>query len=81
MTGTNHLVFSEGDMEYSVRYITKLALKPGSNKKANIVFPSEDLMHIFMDNLFHSFIVNSVPRDNNLDLTLNIPGLEGELND
>jgi len=78
MSGTNHIVFSEGDMEYTVKYITKLALKPGKNKSASIVFPSDTLMCIFMENLFQSFIINSVPKDNNLDLTLNIPGPTGE---
>jgi len=81
MPKTNHIVLSEGDLEFTVNYITRLALKPGRYKTANIVFPSEGMMDIFMENLFQSFIVNRVPRENNLDLTLNIPSDEGETND
>jgi hypothetical protein len=73
MSKTNLIISSEGDLEHNINYITKLALSPGSTKKLGIVFPSAGLMHIFMENLFQSFVVNEVPRDNNLDIVLNIP--------
>lgn len=71
---TQLVITNEGDLEHNVKYITKLALEPGDTKSLSINFPSEDMMHIFMDNLFKTFIVNRVPRNNNLDITLNIPG-------
>ena len=71
---TQLMITNEGDLEHNVRYVTKLALEEGGQKKLSITFPSEDMMHIFMDNLFKTFVVNRVPRDNNLDITLNIPG-------
>jgi hypothetical protein len=76
---THITVSNEGDLEHNVKYVTKLALEPGNEKKLSITFPSENLMHIFMDNLFKTFIVNRVPKDNNLDIMLNIPdgGLYG----
>tara|TARA_R100000008_G_scaffold85600_2_gene75969 strand:- start:544 stop:792 length:249 start_codon:yes stop_codon:yes gene_type:complete len=70
---TQLMVSNEGDLEHNVNYVTKLALEPGKEKKLEITFPSHDLMHIFMDNLFKTFIVNRVPRKNNLDLVLNVP--------
>jgi hypothetical protein len=71
---THIVIANEGDLEHNVKYVTKLALETGDTKSLSITFPSEDMMHIFMDNLFKTFIINKVPRDNNLDLTLNIPG-------
>ena len=71
---TNLIVSNEADLEHNVKYVTKLALEPGDKKMLSITFSSENMMHIFMSNLFQTFIVNSVPRENNLDLTLNIPG-------
>ena len=68
------MITNEGDLEHNVKYITQLALEPGDTKSLTINFPSENMMHIFMDNLFKTFIINRVPRDNNLDITLNIPG-------
>jgi len=73
MSKTGLSVFSEPDLEYSVDYVTSLALKPGHSKKVAITFPSQELMHIFMENLFSSFIINKVPKDNSLDIVLNIP--------
>jgi hypothetical protein len=76
---TQLVIANEGDLEHNVKYVTKLALEAGDNmKKLSITFPSEDMMHIFMDNLFKTFIVNGVPRDNNLDLVLNIPEEGGD---
>ena len=71
---TQLVITNEGDLEHNVKYITQLALEPGDTKSLTINFPSENMMHIFMDNLFKTFIINRVPRDNNLDITLNIPG-------
>ena len=73
MARTRYVILSEGDMEYTINRLTKLALEPGENKHANIIFPSDGLMCIFMNNLFKSFIVNRVPQQNNLDLILNVP--------
>jgi len=73
MPKTNLIISSEGDLEYSIDYVTKLALSPGSSKKLGIAFPSAGLMHIFMENLFQSFVINEVPKDNHLDIILNIP--------
>jgi len=73
MPKTNLIISSEGDLEHSIDYVTKLALSPGESKKLGIVFPSSGLMHIFMDNLFQSFIINKVPKENNLDIILNVP--------
>lgn len=75
---TQIVITNEGDLEHNVKYVTKLALEPGDTKSLSINFPSEDMMRIFMDNLFKTFIVNKVPKDNNLDLTLNIPGEANE---
>jgi hypothetical protein len=71
---TQLVITNEGDLEHNVKYITQLALEPGDTKSLTINFPSENMMHIFMDNLFKTFIINRVPTDNNLDITLNIPG-------
>tara|TARA_R100000458_G_C8272703_1_gene247563 strand:- start:176 stop:400 length:225 start_codon:yes stop_codon:yes gene_type:complete len=73
MPKSHIVVSSEGDLETGVEYVTKLALSPGSDKKLSITFPSKDMMDIFMTNLFTSFIVNRVPKDNSLDIVLNIP--------
>ena len=70
---TQIMISNEGDLEHNVKYVTRIALEPGNDKKLVISFPSSDMMHIFMDNLFKTFIVNRVPRNNNLDLVLNIP--------
>ena len=73
MPKTSLVISSEGDLERNIKYVTELALSPGSEKKLGIIFPSAGMMHIFMENLFQSFVINRVPRDNNLDITLGIP--------
>jgi hypothetical protein len=73
MPETNLVILSEADLELGIDYTTNLALSPGSDKRLTLTFPSSRLMEIFMENLFLSFTVNQVPRDNNLDLVLNIP--------
>ena len=70
-------VASEGDLELYVRYITNL-VKPRKNQARRnrnplpihieIVFSSEDMMHIFMDNLFKNFFQHNVPRNNLLNI-------------
>mgnify|MGYP006451001431 CR=1 FL=1 len=75
-------VASEGDLELYVRYITNL-VKPRKNQARRnrnplpihieIVFSSEDMMHIFMDNLFKNFFQHNVPRNNLLNIKLSIP--------
>jgi hypothetical protein len=69
-----HLVVaSEGDLEYSVKYVTAIALAEGDDKFVELTFPSEMFMEIFMSNLFTSFVINKVPQQNNTNITVNIP--------
>jgi hypothetical protein len=76
-----HLVVaSEGDLEYSIKYVTAIALAEGSDKFIELTFPSQRLMEIFMSNLFTSFIINKVPQQNNTNITINIPDDEGTVN-
>ena len=81
------MISSEGDLEHYVKYITKL-VKPARTVKQSAdpfpthveaSFPSEGLMHIFMDNVFKSFLENNIPRNNGLNLQLTI--LKGSLDE
>ncbi len=74
------VISSEGDLEHCVKYIIRL-VKPVRNANPSaepfsshveISFPSEGLMHIFMDNVFKSFLENNIPRNNGLNLQLTI---------
>ena len=67
------IVDSEGEMEYCIKYTTAIALDSEEDRFVEITFPSSGMMHCFMNNLFQSFVVNRVPRDNNLNLSINIP--------
>jgi hypothetical protein len=74
------VISSEGDLEHYVKYLTEL-VKPAKNAKQSAdpfpthveaSFPSEALMHIFMDNLFKSFLKNNIPRNRGLNIQLRI---------
>jgi len=70
---THLLIGSEADMEHGLKYTVKLALQGKDEKVLNLSFPSEALMSIFMANLFKEFVVQRVPTDTGLNLTLIIP--------
>ncbi len=70
---THLIVESEGDMEYGIEYAINVATTKGGSEQVRISFPSEDFMSIFMTNLFKEFIINKVPKDNGLDLIMEIP--------
>ncbi len=75
-------IASEGDMEYAIMYLTRLAKKsrkiaPTPNHTfAEIEVSSEGMMHIFMSNLFRRLMQFTGARDNGIELTISIKSLE-----
>ena len=43
---TQIMITNEGDLEHNVRYVTKLALEEGGQKKLSITFPSEETEYL-----------------------------------
>ena len=76
----SHLyIESEYDLEHGLRYTCKLAKSsPVPTKNLDISFPSEGLMAIFMKNLFKEFVINKIPADCGINLTLHVPTGENE---
>ena len=79
---THLMVNSESDMEHSIDYTVNLAKKakitPHLQTTLDISFSSEQMMEIFLHNLFVDFMINEIPKHCGLDLQLHVPDFEME---
>jgi hypothetical protein len=67
------IVANESDMEFGIDLAYEVAISSIGEKELEFSFPSEGLMHIFLNNLYSEFITHSVPLSHGLDLKLNVP--------
>tara|TARA_R110000824_G_scaffold61109_5_gene162876 strand:- start:768 stop:995 length:228 start_codon:yes stop_codon:yes gene_type:complete len=74
---THFFIDSEHDMEVNITYLTELA-KSADYSKVDITFPSQFMMHTFMDNLLNNFADENVPQETNMDISIFVPGGDDE---
>ena len=70
---THFIIDSEHDMEVNITYLTELA-KTRGGAKIEITFPSQFMMHTFMDNLLDNFDKEEIPKDVDLNISIYVPG-------
>ena len=71
---THLFVDNEGDLEMGIKMAAQMAITSKNAITLELSFPSVELMKIFSNNLFRTFINSQVPQDNNLELIFNVPG-------